>query len=67
MHEVLPEVELRRQISTLTNFFANRHLSEEAARSAHRRVYALGEGEESGSKSLGGSAAYQAFLCANLR
>ena len=53
---------LMEQISTLTNFFANRHLSEDAAKSAHRRVYFMGEGEESGSKSLGGAAAYQAFL-----
>jgi hypothetical protein len=53
---------IRHEISSLSNFFSNRHLSEEAARNAHRRVYHLGEGEDSGSKSLGGAAAYQAFL-----
>ncbi|KAI9634802.1 uncharacterized protein MKK02DRAFT_27944 [Dioszegia hungarica] len=49
-------------VSTLSSFFSNRHLSEEAARNAHRRVYHLNEGEDSGSKTLGGAAAYQAFL-----
>jgi hypothetical protein len=50
------------QISTLTNFFATRHLSEGAARDAHRRVYSSGEGEDAGNKTLGGAAAYQAYL-----
>ncbi|RSH90844.1 hypothetical protein EHS25_010019 [Saitozyma podzolica] len=49
-------------ISTLTNFFATRHLSEGAARDAHRRVYSSGEGEDAGNKTLGGAAAYQAYL-----
>lgn len=51
------------QISTLTNFFANRHLSEDSARDAHRRVYYQGEGADAGNKTLGGAAAYQAYLC----
>ncbi|OWZ50289.1 hypothetical protein C368_06426 [Cryptococcus neoformans 125.91] len=50
------------QISTLTNFFANRHLSEDSARDAHRRVYYQGEGTDAGNKTLGGAAAYQAYL-----
>jgi hypothetical protein len=50
------------QLNGISNFFPNRHLSEEAARDAHRRVYFLNEGPESGSKTLGGAAAYQAFL-----
>ncbi|EAL17288.1 hypothetical protein CNBN1150 [Cryptococcus deneoformans B-3501A] len=50
------------QISTLTNFFANRHLSEDSARDAHRRVYYQGEGADAGNKTLGGAAAYQAYL-----
>ncbi|WVQ96292.1 hypothetical protein IAU59_003396 [Kwoniella sp. CBS 9459] len=49
-------------ISSLTNFFANRHLSEEAARDAHRRVYYQAEGADAGNKTLGGAAAYQAYL-----
>ncbi|OXG72906.1 hypothetical protein C349_06725 [Cryptococcus neoformans var. grubii Br795] len=49
-------------ISTLTNFFANRHLSEDSARDAHRRVYYQGEGTDAGNKTLGGAAAYQAYL-----
>ncbi|WVQ92633.1 hypothetical protein IAS59_006447 [Cryptococcus gattii] len=49
-------------ISTLTNFFANRHLSEDSARDAHRRVYYQGEGADAGNKTLGGAAAYQAYL-----
>lgn len=49
-------------MSTLTGFFAARHLSEEAAREAHRRVFFRGEGEDAGNKTLGGAAAYQAFL-----
>ncbi|KAK8858843.1 hypothetical protein IAR55_003073 [Kwoniella newhampshirensis] len=49
-------------ISSLTNFFANRHLSEESAREAHRRVYYQGEGADAGNKTLGGAAAYQAYL-----
>ncbi|WVQ65379.1 uncharacterized protein L199_003555 [Kwoniella botswanensis] len=53
---------LSKQISTLTNFFANRHLSEEAARDAHRRVYYQAEGADAGNKTLGGAAAYQAYL-----
>ena len=50
------------QISSLTGFFAGRHLSEEASRDAHRRVYHRNEGEDVGNKTLGGAAAYQAFL-----
>nr|ODN91615.1 hypothetical protein L204_05601 [Cryptococcus depauperatus CBS 7855] len=50
------------QISGLTNFFANRHLSEEAAKDAHRRVYYQGDGADAGNKTLGGAAAYQAYL-----
>ncbi|OCF44308.1 hypothetical protein I317_01753 [Kwoniella heveanensis CBS 569] len=53
---------LSKQISSLTNFFANRHLSEEAARDAHRRVYYQAEGADAGNKTLGGAAAYQAYL-----
>ncbi|WVO14318.1 hypothetical protein L204_101950 [Cryptococcus depauperatus] len=49
-------------ISGLTNFFANRHLSEEAAKDAHRRVYYQGDGADAGNKTLGGAAAYQAYL-----
>ena len=50
------------QLSGISNFFPNRHLTEDAARDAHRRVYFLNEGPDSGSKTLGGAAAYQAFL-----
>ncbi len=50
------------QMSSLGGFFANRHLSEEAARDAHRRVFHRGEGEDAGNKTLGGAAAYEAFL-----
>jgi hypothetical protein len=50
------------QLNGLRDFFPNRHLTEDAARDAHRRVYFLNEGPESGSKTLGGAAAYQAFL-----
>ncbi|WVQ84367.1 hypothetical protein IAT38_006519 [Cryptococcus sp. DSM 104549] len=50
------------KISSLTNFFATRHLNEEAAKDAHRRVYYVGEGADSGNKTLGGAAAYQAYL-----
>ncbi|WWD18734.1 hypothetical protein CI109_103188 [Kwoniella shandongensis] len=53
---------LMKQISSLTNFFANRHLSEDSARDAHRRVYYQGEGVDAGNKTLGGAAAYQAYL-----
>ncbi|WRT68064.1 uncharacterized protein IL334_005039 [Kwoniella shivajii] len=53
---------LDKQISSLTNFFANRHLSEDAARDAHRRVYYQAEGADAGNKTLGGAAAYQAYL-----
>ncbi|WWC88376.1 uncharacterized protein L201_003287 [Kwoniella dendrophila CBS 6074] len=53
---------LNKQISSLTNFFANRHLSEEAARDAHRRVYYSSEGADAGNKTVGGAAAYQAYL-----
>ncbi|WVR06608.1 hypothetical protein IAU60_003640 [Kwoniella sp. DSM 27419] len=49
-------------ISSLTGFFANRHLSEDAARDAHRRVYYQADGADAGNKTLGGAAAYQAYL-----
>ncbi|KAK4684545.1 hypothetical protein P7C73_g5629, partial [Tremellales sp. Uapishka_1] len=49
-------------IGTLSNFFTARHLSEEAARDAHRRVYFNGGGEDAGNKTLGGAAAFQAYL-----
>lgn len=53
---------LTKQLASLTTFFSNRHLSESAARDAHRRVYYAGEGVDAGNKALGGAAAYQAFL-----
>ncbi|WVQ73421.1 hypothetical protein IAR50_002993 [Cryptococcus sp. DSM 104548] len=58
---ILPSTTIQK-ISTLTNFFTSRHLSEEAARDAHRRVYYAGEGADTGNKTLGGAAAYQAYL-----
>ncbi|TYJ53459.1 hypothetical protein B9479_005903 [Cryptococcus floricola] len=58
---ILPSTTIQK-ISTLTNFFTSRHLSEEAARDAHRRVYYANEGTDAGNKSLGGAAAYQAYL-----
>nr|XP_019013046.1 uncharacterized protein I206_02543 [Kwoniella pini CBS 10737]OCF51827.1 hypothetical protein I206_02543 [Kwoniella pini CBS 10737] len=51
-----------KQISTLTNFFASRHLSEESARQAHYRVYHKLDGVDAGNKTLGGAAAYQSYL-----
>lgn len=50
------------QIGALDNFFSERHLSEEAAKDAHKRVYYEQDGHNSGNRTLGGAAAYQAFL-----
>lgn len=50
------------QIDTLGNFFSSRHLSEDTARNAHRRVYYGNEGADAGNKTLGGAAAYNAWL-----
>jgi hypothetical protein len=50
------------QINSVSNFFSARHLSEDSARDAHRRVYFRNEGEDAGNKTLGGAAAYQAYL-----
>jgi hypothetical protein len=44
------------------DFFNSRHLSEDTARNAHNKVYHRMQGADSGNKTLGGAAAYQAFL-----
>jgi hypothetical protein len=49
-------------MGSLGSFFGVRQLSEDAARHAHRRVYHNLEGEDAGNRTLGGAAAYQAYL-----
>ncbi|KAK1925659.1 hypothetical protein DB88DRAFT_484648 [Papiliotrema laurentii] len=49
-------------LTSLGNFFNSRHLSEDSARNAHRRVYHSADGEDAGNRTLGGAAAYQAWL-----
>lgn len=50
------------QLNRVQDFIGDKQLSEKSAKEAHRRVYVAGEGSESGSKTLGGAAAYQAYL-----
>jgi hypothetical protein len=49
-------------MSRIAEFMDNRQLSEEAAYSSFVRVYHKGDGVDAGNRSLGGAAAYQAYL-----
>ncbi|BEI79659.1 hypothetical protein CcaverHIS002_0101880 [Cutaneotrichosporon cavernicola] len=53
---------LEKLMSRVSEFMDERQLCEEAAHDSFIRVYHHGEGPDAGNRSLGGAAAYQAFL-----
>lgn len=49
-------------MSRINEFMGDRQLSEEAAYHSFLRVYHKGDGVDAGNRSLGGAAAFQAYL-----